>query len=192
MEERFSAESLIKLVHRYYPSGLHEDDPRHRQSEEYKRLVAAKQAAMKDDAAWKGFLQRVREQLPDCLQWDLRALRYDPSRHVRVYLPGTKGEQREKKCVVVYVSILAPVHFLHASQEVELDEERSHSEAWFPPFPPELQPLEAKLDALARESFSSVRLPNDVLFTPVPDLQVCNTGFGKVNLLHCLFSDSIW
>lgn len=192
MEDRFSADSLIKLVHRYYPSGLYEDDPRHSQSEEYKRLVAAKQAAMKDAAAWKGFLQRVREQLPDCLQWDLQALRYDPSRHVRVYLPGTKVEQREKKCVVVYVSILASVHFLHGSQEVELDEERSRSEALLPPLPPELQTLEASLDALARESFGSVRLSNEVLFTPVPDLQVGNTRLGKVKLLNCLFSDRIW
>lgn len=192
MDERFSAESLIKLVHRYYPSRLYEDDPRYRQSEEYKRLVAAKQAAMKDDAAWQGFLQRVREQLPDCLQWDLQALRYDPSRHVRVYLPGTRVEQREKKCVVVYVSILAPVHFLHASQEVELDEERSRSEALLPPLPPELQPLEGSLDAIARESFGSVRLSKEVLCTRVPDLQVGHADLGKATLLDCLFSDSIW
>jgi hypothetical protein len=192
MDERFSAESLSKLVHRYYPAGLYEDDPRHRQSEEYKRLTAARQAAKGDDAAWKGFRQRVREQLPDCLQWDLHALHYDPSRNVRVYLPGMQRTQRERKCIVVYVSILAPVHFLHASQEVDLDEERSSSEVWFPPFPPELQVLEAKLDALARESFGSVRLPNEVLFTPVPDLQVGHIDLGKVKLLHCLFSDSIW
>jgi hypothetical protein len=192
MDERFSAESLIKLVHRYFPSGLYEDDPRHRQSEEYKRLMAAKQAAMKDDAAWKGFRQRVREQLPDCVQWELPGLPYDPSRHVRVYLPGTKRGQRERKCIVVFVSILAPVHFLHASQEVDLDEERSGSEALFSPLPPELQPLEASLDALARESFGSVRLSNEILFTPVPDLQVGNTRPGKVKLLHCLFSDRIW
>lgn len=192
MEERFSAESLIKLVHRYYPSGLYEDDPRHRQSEEYKRLVAARQAAKKENAAWMDFRQRVREQLPDCLQWDLHALQYDPSRNVRVYLPGMQRTHRERKCIVVYVSILAPVHFLHASQEVDLDEERSRSEAWFPPFPPELQPLEASLDALARESFGSVRLSNEVLFTRVPDLQVGHADLGKVTLLDCLFSDRIW
>lgn len=192
MDERFSAESLIELVRRYYPSGIHGDEPRYRQSEEYKRLAAARQTAQQDDAVWKGFRQRVREQLPECVQWELPGLPYDPSRHVRVYLPGTNKSQRERKCIVVFVSILAPVHFLHASQEVELDDERSASEAWFPPLPPELQPLEAKLDALVRESFGSVRLPNDVLFTPVPDLQVGNTGFGKVKLLHCLFSDNIW
>lgn len=192
MDERFSAESLIKLVHHYYPSGIHGDEPGHRQSEEYQRLDAARMAAQKDDAVWKSFRQRIREELPDCTQWELPGLPYDPSRHIRVYLPGTQRGQRERKCVVVFVSILAPVHFLHASQEVELDEERSTSEAWFPPLPPELQPLEAKLDALVRESFGSARLPNDVLFTPVPDLQVGNTGFGKVKLIHCLFSDNVW
>ena len=192
MDERFSAESLSKLVHRYYPSGIHGDDPRHRQSEEYKRLAAACQAAQKDDASWKLFRQRIREQIPDCVHWELPGLPYDPGRHVRVYLPGTQQGQRERKCVVVFTSILAPVHLLHASQEVELDDEESSSEVLFPPLPPELQPLEAKLDELARESFGTVRLPDEVLFTPVPDLQVGNTGFGKVMLIHCLFTDDIW
>jgi hypothetical protein len=63
---------------------------------------------------------------------------------------------------------------LHASQEVEF------------------QPYEAKLEALVQESLGSVRLPNDVLFTPVPDLQVGNTGSGKARLLHCLFTDDFW
>jgi hypothetical protein len=192
MDERFSAEALIKLVHRYYPSGIHGDDPRHRESEEYKRLTAARLAAQKDDAAWKGFRQHVREQLPECKQWELPGLLYDPSRRVRIYLPGTEKSQRQRKAIVVFTSILAPVHLLHASQEVDLDEERSTSEASFPPLPPEFQPYEAKLDALVRESFGTVRLPNDVLFTPVPDLQVGNTDFGKVKLLHCLFTDNIW
>jgi hypothetical protein len=192
MDERFSAESLIKLVHQYFPAGIHGDDPRHRLTEEYKRWDALRWAAYEDTRAWKSFRQRVREQLPECVQWDLPGLPYDPSRHVRVYLPGTNKTQRERKCIVVFVSILAPVHFLHASQEVDLNEEESSSEVLFPPFPPELQPLEAELDALVRESFASVRLPNDVLFTPVPDLQVGNTSFEKVKLLHCLFSDHLW
>ncbi len=192
MDERFSAESLINLVHQYFPAGIHGDDPRHRQTEEYKRWNALRWAAHKDTRAWKSFRQRVREQLPECVQWDLPGLPYEPSRHVRVYLPGTRRGQRERKCIVVFTSILAPVHLLHASQEVDLNEEESSSEVLFPPLPPELQPLEAELDALVRESFGTVRLPNEVLFTPVPDLQVGNTGFGKVKLIHCLFSDNIW
>lgn len=192
MDERFSVEALIELVHRYYPAGIHGDDPRHRTSEEFRRLDALRRVAQGDDTAWRRFLQRIREQLPECTMWDLPGLPYDPSRRVRVYLPDTQVPEGEHKAVVVLTSILAPVHLLYASREVDLGEERSASQEWFPPLPPEFHPYEAKLEALAQESFGSVRLPNDVLFTPVPDLQVGNTGFGKVRLLHCLFTDDIW
>ncbi|MFE8602225.1 hypothetical protein [Archangium violaceum] len=192
MDARFSVDALIDLVHRYYPAGIHGDDPRHRASEEFLRLDALRRAAQRDDTAWQRFLRRIREQLPECTVWDLPGLPYDPSRRVRVYLPDSQVPAGEHKAVVMLTSILAPVHLLHASREVELDEERSASQEWFPPLPPEFQPYEATLEALAQESFGSVRLPNDVLFTPVPDLQVGNTGFGKVRLLHCLFTDDLW
>ncbi|KFA88905.1 hypothetical protein [Archangium violaceum] len=192
MDAPFSVEALIELVHRYYPVGIHGDDPRHRTSEEFLRLDALRRAAQRDDTAWQRFLRRIREQLPECTVWDLPGLPYDPSRRVRVYLPDSQVPAGEHKAVVVLTSILAPVHLLHASREVDLDEERSASQEWFPPLPSEYQPYEAKLEALAQESFGSVRLPNDVLFTPVPDLQIGNTGFGKVRLLHCLFSDDLW
>lgn len=191
MDERFSADALVALVHRYYPAGLYGDDPRYGESEQSRRLTAARLAAQKDDAAWKHFRQRVREVLPDCTQWELPGPLYDPSHRVRVYLPGTRAGAREKKALVLFTSILAPVHVIHASQEV-VDGERSTSQSWFPPLPSEFQPYEAKLDALIRESFGSVRLPNDVLCTPVPDLQVGNLDFGKVQLIHCLFSEDIW
>jgi hypothetical protein len=192
MDERFSAKALLKLVHRYYPSGIYEDDPRYRQSEEYLRLDAVRWAAYEDKTSWKRFLQRVREQLPECTLWDLPGLPYDPSRRVRVYLPDSQVPVGEHKAVVVLTSILAPVHILHASREVDLGEEHSTSQAWFPPLPPEFQPYEAKLDALVRDSFGTVRLPEEVLLTPVPDLQVGHIDLGKVNLLHCLFTDDIW
>lgn len=192
MDERFSANALVDLVHRYYPAGIHGDDPQHQESEEYRRLTAARLAAQQDDATWKGFRLRVREELPECIQWELPGLLYDPGRRVRVYLPHSQVPTGERKAVVVLMSILAPVHVLHASREVDLDEERSTSQVWFPPLPSEFQPYEEKLDALIRAELGTVRLPNEVLFTPVPDLQVGNTGFREVKLIHCLFTDDIW
>ncbi len=192
MDARFSAKALVDLVHRYYPAGIHGDDPRHRESEEYKRLTAARLAAQKDDGAWKEFRRRVREQLPECRQWELPGLLYDPSRRLRVHLPLSQVSEGEHKDVAVLTSILAPVHLIYASHTVSTGEETSESRAFFAPLPPEFQSLEAKLDALVRDSFGTVRLPNEILFTPVPDLQVGNTDFGKVQLLHCLFTDNIW
>jgi hypothetical protein len=42
------------------------------------------------------------------------------------------------------------------------------------------------------ETFGTTRLSQDVLSTPVPDLYVGLTGFGKVTLADCLFGDARW
>ncbi len=64
----------------------------------------------------------------------------------------------------------------------------------FPPFPPEFQPHEAKLAGLIESTFGFTRLPNDVLFTPVPNLvpRTANFGLGKARLIDCLFTDDRW
>jgi hypothetical protein len=193
MDERFSAGALVELVRRYYPTGLYGDDPRYQESTEYQRLRDLYRKAQEDDATWQRFLQHVREQIPECSVFDMPGLPYDPSRRVRVYLPDSQVLAGEHKAVVAILSILAPVHILHASHEkVDLDEERATSRTWFPPLPPEFQPYEARLDALVRDSFGSVRLPNDVLFTPVPELQLGNEDLGEGKLIHCLFTHNIW
>ncbi len=192
MEARFSAEALIELVHRYYPAGLHGDDPRYRQSAEYQRLGAVRRAASEDDAAWKAFLKQVREHFPQCTLWELPGPLYDPSRGVRVYLPDAPGPAGEHQALVVLASILAPVHLLHASHEVNADAGESGSRFQLPPFPPEFHPYESRLDMLIRSSLGSTRLPNEVLHAPVPDLQVGNLPQGEARLLHCLFTDDLW
>jgi hypothetical protein len=190
MDERFSSEALVEVVHRYYPAGIHGDEPLYRLTEEYKRWDAARRAAQENNGAWECFLQQVREQFPRVTLWELPGLLYDPSNRVRIYLPGSSKSKRG--ALVVIASILAPVHVLYASKQRDLGEGKSESQHWFPPLPSEFQEYEAKLDALIHASLGSTRLPNDVLFTPVPDVQVGNTSFGEVNLLHCLFTDDIW
>jgi hypothetical protein len=51
-------------------------------------------------------------------------------------------------------------------------DDRTERESWtrYPPLPPEFQAHEAKLSALVEAMFGFARLPNEVLFTPVPDL----------------------
>ena len=194
MDERFSVGALVELVHRYYPAGLYADDPRYRASEQHPRLEAARRAAQEDDSAWRNFLQRIREELPGSSLWDVSGPRelYDPSRRVRVYLPDAQGPEGERRALVVAVSILAPVHLLYASREWAVHEEKTDSEVWFPPLPSEFRTYEDKLDALVQDSCGSARLPNELLLTPVPDLQVGNIDLGKARLLHCLFTDDIW
>jgi hypothetical protein len=195
MDPRFSAEALIQLVHRYYPAGIHRDDPRHPTTEEHQRLEALRRAAVGDTAAWQAFLHRIREELPGSRVWDHPTIRYDPAREARIALPNPKlatPEVKEVKEVVLLVSILAPVYCLYASHHKYMGEQKAEAVVFYPPLPSEYQVHEAKLEQLVQAAFSTVRLPSEVLFTPVPDLQVGNTGFGQARLIDCLFTDHRW
>jgi hypothetical protein len=68
------------------------------------------------------------------------------------------------------LSVLAPVYALYARH---WRDDRTERESWtrFPPLPPEFHAHEEKLASLVEPTFGFVRLPTEVLFTPVPDLQ---------------------
>lgn len=195
MDSRFTAEALSKLVHLYYPAGMHRDDPRYCASPENRRLEALRKAALEDTAAWRGFLQRIREELPGCRVWDYPTIRHDSAREARVAQPNpalaTPGV-KEVREVVLLVSILAPVFCLYASHHKFVGERRAEAVVFYPPFPAEYEAYEAKLEHLVQETFSAARLPNEVLFAPVPDLQAGNTGLGQARLIDCLFTDHRW
>lgn len=192
MSQPLTAEALLRLVYRYFPAGAHVYEPRYESSDEFKRLDKLRRAAVEDQRAWKAFLQRIEEELPEAGVWDYPNIRYDPAYSVRVLLPGYPTGAPEHKEVVVMVSILAPVHILYGTHSKHVHEHRTESISYQPPLPPEFQPIAEKLEALAIEAFGTTRLPPDLLSTPVPDLYVGNTGFGKVTLADCLFGDYRW
>jgi hypothetical protein len=97
-----------------------------------------------------------------------------------------------QKAVVLLVSVLAPVHVLYASRQLFQAGRVSESRTYLPPMPDEFQPIEARVDALAREVLHTARLSNDALFTPVPDVQVGHVDLGQARLVDCLFSDDRW
>jgi hypothetical protein len=97
-----------------------------------------------------------------------------------------------QKAVVLLVSVLAPVHVLYASHQTFKGGRVSESRTCYPPLPGEFQPIEARLDALVRASLLTSRLSNEVLFTPVPDVQVGHVDLGQARLVDCLFSDDRW
>ena len=192
MSQALTAEALLRLVYRYFPAGLYETDPRYESTEEYQRLYKLRRAAVDDPKDWDAFIQRVKTEMPDCSVWNYPNIRYDPAYSARVSLPSSFVEEPEEdKTVVLMVCILAPVHIIyahHSKKRGEIYETINYP----PPLPAEFQPFADKLEALGIEAFGTTRLSQDVLSTPVPDLQVGTTGFGKVTLADCLFGDARW
>lgn len=135
---------------------------------------------------------RLSRELPDCWLWDTTVPSHDPCYECRVSLPGFQVGDPLHDCVVCMLSKLAPVYALYASHS----DRSAPGGYWmgFPLFPTEFQSLETKLAALIESTFGFTGLPNDVLFTLVPDLvpRTANYGPGQAQLIDCLFTRHRW
>ncbi len=193
MTPELTADALVQLVHRYYPAGLRNDDPRYAASEEGQRLTALVHANVKPSPAWKDFMERLRREFTGCHLWDTTVPHHDPCYSVRVSLPGFVTGAPRYDCIVCLLSQLAPVYALYASHT---DKNGPGRDYWlrFPPFPSEFQAQEAKLAELIESSLGVTRLSNDVLFIPTPDLvpRTANYGPGEAQLIDCLFTWHRW
>ncbi len=188
-----SADAFGQLVHQFYPSGLWPDDPAYDASEEAQRLALLKAVAQQDTEAWKSFIRSAREAFPNCGFWDTTLLFHDPCYRLRVSLPMPVIQGERHDAVVCLLSLLAPAYVIYASHSLDTG---PFAESWtrYPPLPSEFQPYEARLALLIESTFRSTRLPNEVLFTPLPDLTTPggNLALGKARLIDLLFTPDRW
>ena len=195
MKPELTGEALVRLVHRYYPAGIENYDPRYKESEEGQRLQALIDAQMREaPLAWKDFIQRLRVEFADCSIWDSTIPWHDPCYSVRVSNPGFVTGDLVFDEVVGLVSTLAPVYALYASHTDRASLPERTSWLRFPPFPSRLQGHEAKLAGLIESTFGYTRLSNDILLIPVPDLvpSTANYVLGEALLIDCLFTRHRW
>ena len=190
MKPDLSATGLVQLLHQYYPTGLWADEPGYRESEQFQRLQRVLEEARKDTHTWKDFVQQAREAFPRSTFWDSTMLFYDPCYRLRISLPLPKEVGTARDELVCLVSLLAPAYVIYASHALNTG---PFAEAWtrYPPLPPDFQPDEARLAALIESTFQATRLPNEVLFTPVPEMDHWggNVGLGKARLIDLLFTE---
>jgi hypothetical protein len=195
MALELTAEALVQLVHRYHPAGFLNVDPRYKASDEGQRLTALVHANAEPSPIWKNLIQRLHAEFPDCSVWDTTVPLLDPCYSVRVSLPGFVTGDPRYDCIVCLLSQLAPIYVLYASHMEETGPCLPR-DYWlrYPPFPPEFQVQEARLAGLIESTFGFTRLPNDILFIPVPDLvpRTANYEPGRAQLIDCLFSPHRW
>jgi hypothetical protein len=194
MKPELTADALVQLVHRYYPVGIHTAEPGYDATEEAHRLIRLLEANAAGSQHWKDFYQRVRREFPDSSLWDTTVPLSDPCYGCRVSQPGFEPGDPHYDSVVCLVSQLAPVYALYASELEQVGPTERRGWFGFPPFPPEYQSREASLARLIESTFGYTRLPNEVLFTPVPDLvpRTANFSLGEAQLIDCLFTPNRW
>ncbi len=177
MKPDVSTRAFLECVYSYYPRDVAIEDPGYEASEQIKRLRHRLLAAVADSDLWQGFIQQVEESFPGCEVSDQLPPLSGPSYRCEVALPRVESwlERTRGDMVVFRLSALAPVYALYARHWKDDGTER---ESWtrFPPLPPGFQPLEVKLAALIEATFGATRLPNEVLFTPVPGLHPLRGG----------------
>ena len=192
MSTPLTAPRLIELIHHFYPSNIYTTDARYDSRAEALNLRELRKTAQEESRSWNTLLQRIREDLPECSLWELPTLLYDPCRCLRVSLADSPVGASVQKATVLLVSILAPVHHIYASFQRVESKQVVEQRLWHPPLPLEYQSLEARLNSLTQSVLGTSRLPNEILFAPVPDIQVGNLDMGRAQLIHCLFTDRLW
>lgn len=192
MGTSLTATQLLDLVHQFYPRNIYTTDARYDSQPETLKLRELRKNAQQESSGWNALLRRIHQELPECSIWDLPYLRYDPCRCVRVSLADSSVGAPEQKAVVLLVSVLAPVHHLYASFQRVENKQVVEQRLWHPPLPREYQAVESRLNALSQDVLGTSRLPDEVLFAPVPDIQVGNLDLGRAQLIHCLFTDRLW
>lgn len=178
------------MVHRFYPANLYDSDPKYKESIEFRRLYSARLASQEHSGPWwTHFLDEIEKALPGHDVQDWTYLPHDNCWRCRVYLPGAK-DRTSKTASVALLSILAPVYVVYTSH-VDFDGSKWRSSVSYQPRS-ETSAQGRVIESLITSIFDFTRLPPDVLFTPVPDIQCFNVDLGQATLFDCLFTDDRW
>jgi hypothetical protein len=195
MTADLSTPRLLELVHQYLPANLWEADEGYARSEQYQRLLRARQEALKNSGPWEHLRTRLTEALPDCRVEDWSIIfGGDNCWRTRVYLPEVlqlEGGGQEIRAVVVLVSILAPVYVRYSSFHQRLGGKWKEPTLFYEDVP-ETKPYADKVEMLIRSELGVQPLPRDTLFTPVPDIQYGHRSLGEAQLIDCLFTWDRW
>lgn len=129
---KHSTEELMRIVYRYYPRGLLADDLRYTQSEEYRRLEAARRRAGAENDLWRTMLRRLGDHFPQNSVQNrslhLPAGGCDACYSARIYLStNVPGEYYHH--IGFLVSFLAPYYLVYSVRCVDDLEEMGRRKA---------------------------------------------------------------
>lgn len=146
---RHAVSDLIEVVYQYYPRGTSRQDARYEQTDEYRRLSAARRKAGAEQEPWRQMLRRLGAQFPaDSVMngsLHLPTGEHDAGYSGQIFLPTGAGEH--SRSVGFLISFLVPYYVIYSSRVVDDPESEK--------LPPALRPR------LVFEADTCVALPPD-------------------------------
>lgn len=118
---KHSIDELVGVVHRHYPRGRLSIDPRYEESEEYRRLVAARRQAGADKEPWGGLLNRLHARFPENIPQNrslhLPTGEFDACYSAWLYLSTPPSKYNHMAGFMV--SFLVPYYVVYSSRTVD-------------------------------------------------------------------------
>jgi hypothetical protein len=118
---KHTTDELMNTARVYYPPGIAPDDPRYQESEEHRRLTAARRDAAAAREPWRAMMRRLAEQFPGryvhddvlCCPAEALGAGYDGY----IDLPAASGEHFHT--VELRLSFLVPYYVVYATRTTD-------------------------------------------------------------------------
>lgn len=127
-EVKHSMISFLDIVYQHYPRHLEAREPGHDDTDEHRRLVAARRRAGAEKAPWQALLRRLGEKFPGCAVLNhslhLPTGDFDAAYAGKLCLPQAPGEHTH--VLGFFVGFLAPCYIVYSSRIVDEPPKESH------------------------------------------------------------------
>jgi hypothetical protein len=197
---RHSLDQLLAVVYRFYPRGMNDTDAGYDDTEEHRRLVAARRHAGTGEPyeRWRAMLRRLDACFPGRSVTN-RSLHLPTGSIDACYsawldLPPSAGEHARN--LGFLVSFLVPSYVVYSSRMTHLDprdpasEGRSIRREFSFTFTGDEEPYVREIVREIEATYSGYEpMPPDVGNVIVPDVVAGLKLMGETTLYHCLFSD---
>ncbi len=215
MERKTSLQDFLEVVYQYYPrapAGPDHTFEGFEQTEEHRRLVAARIRAGTDNGQWRTLLDRLRARFPECevnnWSFHLASGSWDAAYTAKLVLPTVASDDGEH-ALVILVSFLVPYYVIYSLRWFYL--------YWVEPPPDEDEELfegtgsrptagsEIRFEFTEEEApyaqgtadeieavFGHAPFPLKLMEAIVPEAWTTPLECGTATLLECLFSRHRW
>ena len=197
---RHTLEQLLAVVYRFYPRGMSDTDAGYDDTEEHRRLVAARRHAGTGVPYehWRAMLRRLDARFPERSVTN-RALHLPTGNIDACYsawleLPPSVGEK--SRDLGFLVSVLVPCYLVYGYRIIPLGEHEK-TDPEYPTrhdirftFTADEEPYVREIVREIEATYSGYEpMPPDVGHVIVPDVVAGLKLMGETQLFHCLFSD---